>query len=453
VLDGDPDALVDLAELLAVSRLAQLGARPRLVDEIDRLVGQKPVGDVPVRLIDRGLNRFARVLDVMKGFVAILHAEQDLDRLTLARRVDLDRLEAALERSILLDVLAVLGGRRRADAADLAARQRRLQDVRRVEGPFGRPGADERVQLVDEHDDVRVVGQLFHDRLEAFFELTAVLRPGDDQRDVEREDPLVGEKVGHVAVNDLLRKPFDDRGLADARLADQHGVVLRPPAEHLLNALELVLAADQRIELVLHRRLGEIAAELSQQRRLLHPCQRRLFVQELDDVLANGVQAHPFFHQDGRRHRSLLAQDAEQQVLGPDVVVQQPIGFFRGELQHALGFSAEGNLDRRRHLFPKHGAAFDFLADVFEGEMGAREDAARQPFTLANQSKQEVLGLNGNAAELTGLVAGEEENPPSPFGVPFEHPGYLRKNRCGWGHGVADHSIRHRQWWTNVLLR
>jgi hypothetical protein len=123
------------------------------------------------------------------------------------------------------------------------------------------------VQLVDEDDDVRVVGQLLHDRLEALFELTAVLRAGDDQRDVEGEDALVGEEVRHVAVDDLLRQAFDDRRLADARLADEHGVVLGAAAQHLLDPFELVLAADQRIELVLHRRFGEVAAELGQQRR------------------------------------------------------------------------------------------------------------------------------------------------------------------------------------------
>src|SRR5262249_13906797 len=72
LLDGDADALVDFAELLAVAGLAQLGAGARLVDEVDRLVGQEPIRDVAVRLIDRGLDGLARVLDVMEALVAIL---------------------------------------------------------------------------------------------------------------------------------------------------------------------------------------------------------------------------------------------------------------------------------------------------------------------------------------------------------------------------------------------
>ena len=361
----------------------------------------------------------------MERLVAILDADEHLDRLALGRRIDLDRLEPPLERAVLLDVLPVLGGRRRADAADLAARERRLEDVGGVERPFGRPGADERVQLVDEHDDVRVLGQLLHDRLEALFELTAILRARDDERDVQREDPLVGEEVRDVAVDDLLRQPFDDGRLADARLADEDGVVLGPAAEDLLHALDFDVAADERVELVLHRRVRQVAAELGQERRFLHPRERRLLVQERDDVLADGVEAHPLFHEDRRRDGPLLAQDAQQQVLGPDVVVQQPVGFLGGVLQDALGFGAEGDFDRGRDLLAEHGPAFDFLANAFEGEVRAGENAAGQALALANQSEKQVLGLNRDAAELTRLVPREEQNPPRSFRIAFEHPGYL----------------------------
>ena len=61
--------------------VAQLGARAGLVDEVDRLVGQEPVGDVAARLVDRRLDRLARVLDVVERLVAVLDADQDLDRL------------------------------------------------------------------------------------------------------------------------------------------------------------------------------------------------------------------------------------------------------------------------------------------------------------------------------------------------------------------------------------
>ena len=147
---------------------------------------------------------------------------------------------------------------------------------------------------------------------------------------------LSARKCGTSPYDDLLRQAFDDGGLADAGLADQDGVVLGAPAQHLLHPLQLVLAADERVELVFHRGLGQIAAELGQQRRFLDPGQRGLLVQQLHDVLADRVQPHPLFHEDGRRHGPLLAQDAQQEVLRADVVVQQAVGFFGRKLQDAL---------------------------------------------------------------------------------------------------------------------
>ena len=67
--------------------------------------------------------------------------------------LDEHRLEAAGEGRVLLDMLAVLVERGRADAMQLAARQRRLQEVRRVHRAIGLAGADQRVHLVDEQDD------------------------------------------------------------------------------------------------------------------------------------------------------------------------------------------------------------------------------------------------------------------------------------------------------------
>ena len=64
-----------------------------------------------------------------------------------------DGLEAALERGVLLDVLAVLVERGRADRAQLAAGEHRLEQVGGVDRALGGAGADDRVQLVDEEDD------------------------------------------------------------------------------------------------------------------------------------------------------------------------------------------------------------------------------------------------------------------------------------------------------------
>ena len=78
----------------------------------------------------------------------------------------------------------------------------------------------------------------------------------------------------------MTRRPFNDSGtspattrcaspstiagLADTRLADEHGVVLGTSGQHLHDAADLGVAADDRVELALARPLGEVDAVLLQ---------------------------------------------------------------------------------------------------------------------------------------------------------------------------------------------
>ena len=88
---------------------------------------------------------------------------------------------------VLLDVLAVLVERGRADHAQLAAGEHRLDHVAGVHRAFGRAGADDRVHLVDEGDHLALgVGDLLEHCLEALLELAAVLRAGHHRAQVER---------------------------------------------------------------------------------------------------------------------------------------------------------------------------------------------------------------------------------------------------------------------------
>ncbi len=78
--------------------------------------------------------------------------------MSLDRRLaDVHRLEAPLERGVLLDVLAVFVECGRADHAQLAAGEHRLEHVAGVHRAFGLTRADERVHLVDEDDELSLV--------------------------------------------------------------------------------------------------------------------------------------------------------------------------------------------------------------------------------------------------------------------------------------------------------
>src|SRR3954470_17902017 len=240
-------------------------ARRGLVDQVDRLVGQEAVGDVAVGELGRGVQRLVGDLDAVVLLVAVAQALEDLLGLLDRRLVDLDLLEAALQGRVALEVLAVLVERGRAHGLQLAARQRRLEDRGGVDRALRGTRADEVVELVDEQDDVAALGDLLHHLLEALLELAAVLRARDQRRQVERVDLLVLEQLRHVAVRDALREALDDGGLADARLAHQHRVVLGAAREDLHDPLDLGLPAHDGVELAVGRQLGQIATELVQQ--------------------------------------------------------------------------------------------------------------------------------------------------------------------------------------------
>ena len=110
----------------------------RLVDEVDRLVGQEALGDVAVGQGGRGDERRVRDPDAVVDLVALAQAAQDRDRLLDRRLVHEHRLEAPLERGVLLDVLAVLVERGRADGVQLAAGEHRLEQVGGVHRALGR---------------------------------------------------------------------------------------------------------------------------------------------------------------------------------------------------------------------------------------------------------------------------------------------------------------------------
>ena len=246
---------------------AQRGGR--FVDQVDGLVGQEAVGDVAVR--ERGRGDDGRVFDAhaVMHFVFFLQAAKDRDGVFDVGFADENDLEAALESRIFFDVLAIFVERGGADGAQLSASQRGLQHVGGVDGAFGGSGADQRVQLVDEQNDLSLrVFDFLEDGLEAVFELAAIFCSGQHRTEIERDHALVLQSFGHVAGDDSLREAFDDGGFADAGLADEHGIIFRAARENLDDAADFFVASDDRIELAAAGLFGQVAGVFVQRLKL-----------------------------------------------------------------------------------------------------------------------------------------------------------------------------------------
>ena len=120
-------------------------ARCSLVNQVNGLVRQEAVRDVSIRERRGGYNRGVLNANAVMNFITLFQPAQDCNRVFNVRLADIDLLEATLKRCVLLNILLVLVERGRAYTAQLAARERRLQHVRRINRAFGSTSAYERV--------------------------------------------------------------------------------------------------------------------------------------------------------------------------------------------------------------------------------------------------------------------------------------------------------------------
>mmetsp|Transcript_3026 Transcript_3026/g.11268 ORF Transcript_3026/g.11268 Transcript_3026/m.11268 type:complete len:911 (+) Transcript_3026:148-2880(+) len=430
LLEQSLELLVELLGLLGERRVRQANAGASLVDEIDRLVGEEPVGDVLVRKLGGSLDRLVGVPQLVVGLVPLAEALEDENRLLDGGLGNLHGLETTLERGVLLDVLAVLVDGGGADALELTAGEGGLEDVSRVDGALRRAGANERVHLVDEEDDILVSLDLVHELLEALLELTAVLGARDEEAHVQGHHALALERLGDVVGGDLLREALRNGGLTDAGLADEAGVVLGAAAENLGDADDLVRSADARVELGLLSLLGEVGAELLEGWRLgaTRGATRAGggadsllgLANHADHLRANlgGIRVEVLEHASG--DALALAEEAEEEVLRADVVVAELPRLLERQLQDALGAGGEGDL----HGDEAGAAADDLLnldARLLEGDAHALEHLGGDAGALADETEHDLLGADEVVAEAAGLLLGQHDNLDGLLGEALEH--------------------------------
>ena len=98
----------------------------RLVDEVNCLVGQIPVGNIAVR--ERRGSNDGRIRDfhAVEHLIALLEATQNGNGVLHCRLLHEHGLEPPLKRGVLFDILPVFIECRCADAVQLAAREHRL---------------------------------------------------------------------------------------------------------------------------------------------------------------------------------------------------------------------------------------------------------------------------------------------------------------------------------------
>src|SRR5947209_15983679 len=106
-----------------------------------------------------------------------------------------------------------------------------------------------------------------------------------------------------------------------------------------------MIAPDQRIEYAVHSSLRQVPAELSQQRAFLGPVGSYLFRLGTRQFLTDSREPQTALVQDLRSEALLLAQQSEQQMLGANVLVIEPLGFLSAVGEHAFTLVAQREID------------------------------------------------------------------------------------------------------------
>ena len=288
------------------------------------------------------------------------------------------------------------------------------------------------MQLVDEQDDLscRVLDLLEHG-LEPLLELAAVFGPGNQRAQVERDNALVLQAFGHVAAHDALGEPFDDGGLAHARLADQHGVVLRPPAQNLDDATDLFVTADDGVELAVARVAGKVAAVLLQ--RLVSALRvLRRYVLAAADLGQRG--------QDLLLARTRVIKDAlsvaaqfsrgDEQVLCRNVFVGEALGLVLCAFQQLTRARIDRHLATGNARAPaEHGCELDAYLGGIRPKLTQRR--GRDAFRVCQQRGQDVFRVEDGAVLVSGQALGGKDRLLRLLGVVLEMHVCLACPVCG----------------------
>ena len=209
------------------------------------------------------------------------------------------------------------------------------------------------MDLVDEQDGVRVVAQLLDDAFQPLLEIATVLGAGQQRTHVQRIDIGLGQNLRDVAFNNAPGQALGDGCLADTGFADQQRVVLAPPAQGLDDALEFLVAADQRVDLALQRQRVEVDRVLLERPGLFlfafgfhFPLGRRLLLRHLADAVRDEIHhveaGDSLLLQEVNRVRILFAVDGDQHVGAIDFLLARGLNMQDGALDDAL--EAEGRL-------------------------------------------------------------------------------------------------------------
>ena len=366
--------------------------RRGFIDKVNRFIRQIAVVYIPLRQRNRGVDCLVCDFDLVVRFISVAQTDEYLHRFVSGRFADHYRLKTAFERRVLFNVRTVFVDCRRADHLYLTAGERRLQYVRGVDRALGGSRADYSVYFIDKQDYPRILSDFSHDRLHTLLEFAAVFCAGDHRRYIKRDYSPTYQRFGYASLGDALGESLYNRGLSDARLADEAGIVFGSAREYLYYAFGFSLSTNDRIELAVARHSGQVATVLRERGGVLERAGRlvrrlaaklhRVFrlaavsvdvAEEVGDIGDDVGSRHAELaeYHDGDAVR--LGRDRVQEMLGADIALTEARRLVRGVFDYPLR--------ARRHIARSDACALtaaDAAADRVARDLKAHSPSVEQ---------------------------------------------------------------------------
>jgi hypothetical protein len=135
-----------------------------------------------------------------------------------------------------------------------------------------------------------------------------------------------------------------------------------------------------------------------------------------------------------------LVDEAEQQMLGADVVIPQAQRLAQRELKHPFGARRERDLTRGGSLARSDDLHPHLIAHCLDGDVKRTKDASGDALFFTQQAEQKVLGADVVMVKCPRLFLGQDDHQAGALGKSLKHtrrippsrpPATPAPHRCG----------------------
>ncbi len=182
------------------------------------------------------------------------------------------------------------------------------------------------------------LGDFLEHRFQAIFEFAAIFCSGHKRGEIQRHDTFRTQHFWNVARDNALREAFDDSGLADAGLADEHRIIFCAPRQNLHHAADFIVPANHRIEFPAPGQLDQIAAVLfeSAERGFRILRSDAMAAAHRGERLQNGFAGRPMLGEQFRGWIFTYRGDGQQNVLGGNIFILELLGLDKRAFQNFI---------------------------------------------------------------------------------------------------------------------